>query len=135
MSLQWIVNTVSGTQVDDVNTSIAQCFAGLQGNTNALNSVKVTTSDMNHGNAWGIVVWCPNTSTPPMPNFTKWNLCEFPPCNTNYQDMFDALGTAFNTETLPSGDQISFNQLYFSQISMTNRAHGDATLTLFYPSI
>lgn len=37
-------------------------------------------------------------------------------------------------ETLPSGEPITFNQLYFSQISMTNRAQGDATLTLFYPS-
>lgn len=136
MSQQWTVYTTSATQIDTVNVQIQQYLNDLRAaGSGALNSVKVTTSDMNHGDAWGVVVSASTPIPQSIPPFTGWNVYEFQNVETNYQEMFEALQTAFNTGSLPiTGTPISAQQIYFSQISMTNRQSGDATLTLFYPS-
>jgi hypothetical protein len=134
---KWQVESFSESTVGGVNADIQTYLRGVSVNGSVVaNSVKVTTSDQNDGDARGVVVTNTQmTSVPAMPDFQGWNVFEFDPITTDYDELYGNLSTALNNNVLPDGTQISDNQIYFSQISMTNRQNGHATITIFYPSL
>jgi len=103
-------------------------------------NVKFDACNQYHGDARGVVFYQSGegqtTEAPHAPAAAtiSWNQYTWY-SETDYKYLYDKFTEVLNTRKLPNGTYLSDSQVSNSRVVYTNQHSGDATLSIYYPSV